>query len=294
LASRPSSDPATQERFVLRVSCRDSIGIVADVSSYLAQRRLFIVETANFGDPETGLFFMRVVFTPTEPGFTAADFNKEFAAVGDKWRMDWELREARVKPNVLILVSKADHCLNDLLYRHRIGALAMNVPAILSNHRTSAWLAERHAIPFIHVPLTPDTRVISEGRILELAETMKADLVVLARYMQVLSDRTCEKLAGRCINIHHSFLPGFKGAAPYTQAYNRGVKLIGATAHYVTPELDEGPIICQAVEPASHADTPDMLSAIGRDIEARVLAQAVKLHIEGRIFLNGSKTVIFG
>lgn len=291
--ARPANIPATSERFVLRMSCMDSIGIVADVATFLASRRLFIVETANFGDPATGLFFMRTVFAPSEPGFTAPKFVSEFAAVAEKWKMDWELRDTRIKPNVLILVSKADHCLNDLLYRHRIGALAMNVPAVVSNHLSSSWLAERHAIEYVHVPVTPETKADSEARILELADTMKADLVVLARYMQVLSDATCRKLAGRCINIHHSFLPGFKGASPYTQAYNRGVKLIGATAHYVTPELDEGPIIAQDVEPAGHADGPETLAAIGRDIEARVLAQAVKLHIEGRIFLNGSKTVVF-
>jgi formyltetrahydrofolate deformylase len=208
--------------------------------------------------------------------------------------MEWELRDARMKPNVLILVSRQDHCLNDLLYRHRIGALAMNVPAVASNHTSSAWLAERHGIPFHHIPVTPETRAVSETRILELAEATKADLVVLARYMQVLSDTTCRKLAGRCINIHHSFLPGFKGAAPYTQAFDRGVKLIGATAHYVTPDLDEGPIITQAVERADHSHDPETLTAIGRDVEARVLSQAVKLHIEGRIFLNDSKRVVFG
>jgi formyltetrahydrofolate deformylase len=284
--------PANDDRFILRASCMDSIGIVADVAGFLAQRRLFIVETKNFGDPVTGRFFLRIVFAPDAPGFTSTAFVQEFAALGDRWKMDWELRDARVKPNVLILVSKADHCLNDLLYRHRIGALAINVPAIVSNHLSCSWLAERHGIPYYHIPVARDGKDASETRILELADSMKADLVVLARYMQILSERTCSALAGRCINIHHSFLPGFKGASPYTQAFNRGVKLIGATAHYVTPDLDEGPIIAQAVEAADHSDTPDMLAAIGRDIEARVLAQAVKLHIEGRIFLNGAKTVV--
>ena len=209
--------------------------------------------------------------------------------------MEWELRDARVKPNVLILVSKADHCLNDLLYRHRIGALAMNVPAdhLQPSLQRMAGRATLHSL-FPRAGGRLDPQAQSETRILELVDAMKADLVVLARYMQVLSERTCERLAGRCINIHHSFLPGFKGAAPYTQAYNRGVKLIGATAHYVTPDLDEGPIITQSVAEAGHADTPDMLAAIGRDTEARVLARAVKLHIEGRIFLNGSKTVVLG
>jgi formyltetrahydrofolate deformylase len=287
------STPTSAERFVLRATCMDAIGIVADVAGFLAQRRLFIVETANFGDPATGLFFMRAVFAPEAAGFTATAFAKEFAPIAKKWKMEWELTDARVKPNVLILVSRADHCLNDLLYRHRIGALPMNVPAIVSNHHSCAWLAERHNIPYYHVPIDRDGKEAAETRILELASAMKADLVVLARYMQILSDKTCRALAGRCINIHHSFLPGFKGAKPYTQAYNRGVKLIGATAHYVTPDLDEGPIIAQAVEAADHADSPEALTNIGRDIEARVLAQAVKLHLEGRIFINGAKTVVF-
>ncbi len=294
MPAQPANIPASKERYVLRVSCRDAIGIVADVAGFLASRRLFIVETENFGDPATGLFFMRTVFAPDTSAFTATKFTAEFASVADKWRMEWDLRDERVKPNALILVSKADHCLNDLLYRHRIGALAMNVPAVVSNHASASWLAERHGIPFFHIPVDRDGKAVSETRILELADAMKADLVVLARYMQVLSDKTCEALTGRCINIHHSFLPGFKGASPYKQAYDRGVKLIGATAHYVTPDLDEGPIIAQAVEPANHSNSPEMLAAIGRDIEARVLAQAVKLHIEGRIFLNGTKTVIFG
>ncbi|MEP7210311.1 MAG: formyltetrahydrofolate deformylase [Alphaproteobacteria bacterium] len=291
--TKSSHQGSSDERFILRGQCRDAIGIVADVSGFLATRRLFIVESADFGDSATGLFFFRIVFSPTAPGFSANAFRKEFSATADKWKMEWELRDSREKPNVLILVSQADHCLNDLLYRQRIGALAMNVPAIVSNHLSCQWLAERHEIPFHYVPVTQATKAASEARILELVEATGADLVVLARYMQILSDATCRKLDRRCINIHHSFLPGFKGARPYTQAFDRGVKLIGATAHYVTPDLDEGPIISQAVERADHADTPDRMAAIGRDTEARVLAQAVKLHVEGRIFLNGMKTVVF-
>jgi formyltetrahydrofolate deformylase len=283
--------PSTSERFILRISCRDDIGIVADIARFLADRKLFIIETANFGDPHTGLFFMRTVFTP-QTGFTETSFKAEFSELAQHWQMDWELRDARARPNVLILVSKQDHCLNDLLYRHRIGALAINVPAIVSNHTTCAWLAERHGIPFYHIPIDREGKDAAETRMLELAEATRSDLVVLARYMQVLSDKTCRKLEGRCINIHHSFLPGFKGAAPYTQAFNRGVKLIGATAHYVTADLDEGPIISQAVERATHVHMPEDLAAIGRDIEARVLASAIKLHTEGRIFLNGSKTIV--
>lgn len=285
--------PESQERFILRASCRDAIGIVADVAGFLAERRLFIAETANFGDAASGLFFMRLLFAPTMPGFTLAKFKAEFGVIADRWSMDWEVIDARAKPNVLILVSTADHCLNDLLYRQRIGSLHMNVPAIVSNHLTCAWLADRNGIPYYHLPIDRDGKETTEARILELVESQKVDLVVLARYMQILSSDMSAKLAGKCINIHHSFLPGFKGAKPYTQAFNRGVKLIGATAHYVTSDLDEGPIIAQAVEPTTHVDQPDVMTAKGRDTEARVLARAVKLHLEGRIFLNGARTVVF-
>jgi formyltetrahydrofolate deformylase len=286
-------DQGTRERFILRAACRDAIGIVADVAVFLTERRLFIAETANFGDAASGMFFMRLLFSPTIEGFTLARFSAEFAAVAQKWGMDWEVIDARAKPNVLILVSTADHCLNDLLYRQRIGSLNMNVPAIVSNHLTCAWLADRHGLPYYHLPNDRIGKEAAEARILELVETLKVDLVVLARYMQILSTELSAKLAGRCINIHHSFLPGFKGAKPYTQAFNRGVKLIGATAHYVTSDLDEGPIIAQAVEPTTHVDQPDVMTAKGRDTEARVLARAVKLHTEGRIFMNGARTVVF-
>ena len=285
--------PESQERFILRASCRDAIGIVAEVAGFLAERRLFIAETANFGDAASGLFFMRLLFAPTMPGFTLAKFKAEFGVIADRWSMDWEVIDARAKPNVLILVSTADHCLNDLLYRQRIGSLHMNVPAIVSNHLTCAWLADRNSIPYYHLPIDRDGKETTEARILELVESQRIDLVVLARYMQILSSEMSAKLAGKCINIHHSFLPGFKGAKPYTQAFNRGVKLIGATAHYVTSDLDEGPIIAQAVEPTTHVDQPDVMTAKGRDTEARVLARAVKLHLEGRIFLNGARTVVF-
>jgi formyltetrahydrofolate deformylase len=285
--------PESQERFILRASCRDAIGIVADVAGFLAERRLFIAETANFGDAASGLFFMRLLFAPTMPGFTLAKFKAEFGLIADRWSMDWEVIDARAKPNVLILVSTADHCLNDLLYRQRIGSLHMNVPAIVSNHLTCAWLADRNSIPYYHLPIDRDGKETTEARILELVESQRIDLVVLARYMQILSSEMSARLAGKCINIHHSFLPGFTGAKPYTQAFNRGVKLIGATAHYVTSDLDEGPIIAQAVEPTTHVDQPDVMTAKGRDTEARVLARAVKLHLEGRIFLNGGRTVVF-
>ncbi len=282
------------DSFILRLSCIDSIGIVAEVASFLAQRRLFITESANYGDRATGLFFYRVKFTPENSDFSRSSFAAEFQSIAKKWNFDWELRDAKVKPNVVIMVSKGDHCLNDLLYRHRTGALNINISAIISNHTTCGWLAERHDIPYYHVPVTKDNKPQAEARMLEVIEDVKADLVVLARYMQVLSDDMCRKLEGRCINIHHSFLPSFKGAKPYHQAFDRGVKLVGATAHYVTPDLDEGPIIAQAVEPADHRLTAEDMAALGRDTEARVLARAVKLHTEGRIFSNEKKTVIFG
>ncbi len=278
--------------FILCVACPDRIGVVAAVSTYLAESGLFITESSHYGDPDTGLFFMRAVFAPTREGFTRAGFDEGFGPLAARYGLTWHLYDARVRPNVVILVSRFDHCLNDLLYRHRIGALDMAVPAIVSNHMDCAWLAERHGIPYFHVAVTRGNKANAERRILEIAEDAKADLVVLARYMQILSDETCAALEGRAINIHHSFLPSFKGAKPYHQAYERGVKIIGATAHYVTQALDEGPIIAQAVEPVSHRHTPDDMIAIGRDIESRVLAQAVKLHIERRIFINGHKTVV--
>ena len=281
------------DSFILRLSCRDSIGIVADVARFLADRRLFITENADFGDSDTNLFFMRMTFSPENTGFSRSAFAEDFEKLAQKWDMEWELRDAKVKPNVLIMVSKGDHCLNDLLYRQRTGGLNINVPAIVSNHLSCAWLAERHDIPYFHVPVTKDSKADAEARLLEIAEDVKADLIVLARYMQVLSDDTCRALKGRCINIHHSFLPSFKGARPYHQAFDRGVKLVGATAHYVTPDLDEGPIITQAVEHTDHRMTAEAMASLGRDTEARVLARAVRLHTEGRIFLNGSKTVVF-
>lgn len=281
------------ERFILRITCRDDIGIVASVATFLAERRLFIVESADFGDPSSGLFFMRVVFASQTSGFEEADFRAAFAAIADTWSMEWTLCSATARPRVMIMVSKSDHCLNDLLYRHRIGALGMDIPAIVSNHTDCAWLAERHEIPFHHISPNDLGKAQAEAALFDLIDSLDVDLVVLARYMQVLSADACKRLEARCINIHHSFLPGFKGARPYHQAWERGVKLIGATAHYVTPDLDEGPIIAQAVEPADHTDTPQSLTAIGRDTEARVLSRAVKLHIEGRIFLNGARTIVF-
>jgi formyltetrahydrofolate deformylase len=277
-------------RYILTIACPDRVGIVAAVSNALADHAGNIVESSQFSDTESGRFFMRLVFDldeATEPALL-----EHFAPLAQRFEMDWRLYDPRQRPRVMILVSKAEHCLNDLLYRHRTGALPMDITAIVSNHLELAHLAEWHAIPFHCLPVTAATKPEQERQILDLIEQTRTELVVLARYMQILSPELCRALAGRAINIHHSFLPGFKGAKPYHQAYARGVKLIGATAHFVTANLDEGPIIEQEVERVDHAHTPEQLAAVGRDIENIVLARAIHYHLERRVFLNGSKTVV--
>jgi formyltetrahydrofolate deformylase len=277
---------------ILTASCPDTTGIAAAVSGFLAGRGLFITESAHFGDPATRRFFMRTVFEMSDmaslPGLRA-----EFATIAARFAMEWRIDDAARRDRVLILVSRFDHCLNDLLYRYRTGALAIDIPAIVSNHGELARLSEWHGIPFRYMPVTADTKTAQEASLLGLIDALSIDLVVLARYMQVLSPEFCRRLDGRCINIHHSFLPSFKGAAPYRQAHARGVKLIGATAHYVTASLDEGPIIEQAVERVDHSHTPEALVALGRDIESAVLARAVRWHVERRILVNDGKTVVF-
>lgn len=278
--------------FILTVGCPDTIGIVAAVAGCLTEQGFFVEESAHFGDRDTGQFFMRTVFTPQQGNFSRGVFSNRFEAIAQKFSMRWRVHDMKVRPRILIMASRHDHCVNDLLYRYRTGAIPMDVTAIISNHLDLAGLAEWHRVPYYHIPVTPETRVQAEARMLEIVADTNTDLVVLARYMQVLSAPTCEELAGRAINIHHSFLPGFKGARPYQKAYARGVKLIGATAHYVTPDLDEGPIIQQGVERVDHTHSPEELTAVGRDVESLTLARAVKLHIEQRVFINGSKTVI--
>jgi len=278
--------------FILTVDCPDTIGIVAAVAGFLTEQGFFVEESAHFGDRDTGQFFMRTVFTPQQGTFSRGVFSSRFEPIAQKFTMHWQVHDMKVRPRVLIMASRHDHCVNDLLYRYRTGAIPMDVPAIISNHLDLAGLAEWHRVPYYHIPVTPETRDQAEARMLEIVADTNTDLVVLARYMQVLSAPTCEQLAGRVINIHHSFLPGFKGARPYQKAYARGVKLIGATAHYVTPDLDEGPIIQQGVERVDHTHSPEELTAVGRDVESLTLARAVKLHIEQRVFINGSKTVI--
>lgn len=283
---------------ILTLSCQDRPGIVAAVSGFLASQRFNIRDSAQFGDHETGLFFMRVSIEDLETGADGQGRPLEqvraaFAPVAAPFDMTWELHDDRARPRVLILVSKFGHCLNDLLYRYSIGALPVEIPAIVSNHRDWYQRAANHDIPYHHWPVTPSSKVRQEKMLRELIDQEKIDLIVLARYMQVLSPDLCRDYSGRIINIHHSFLPSFKGAKPYHQAHARGVKLIGATAHYVTEDLDEGPIIEQEVGRVDHALSPDQLAAVGRDIESLVLARAVKYHVEHRIFLNGHRTVVF-
>jgi formyltetrahydrofolate deformylase len=278
--------------FILTVVCPDTIGIVAEVASYLRDQGHFVEESSHFGDRDTSRFFMRTLFTPQKQAFSRGQFEQGFRSIADRFRMEWQVYDTNVLPRVLIAVSKYDHCLNDLLYRYRTGALPMAIPAIVSNHMDLASLAQWHKIPFFHVPVTAKTKQQAEARLLEIIDDTKADLIVLARYMQVLSDHLCRQLAGKTINIHHSFLPGFKGAKPYQKAHEHGVKLIGATAHYVTSDLDEGPIIEQMVDRVDHTHSPEDLIAVGRDVESQTLARAVKLHIEHRVFLNGRKTVV--
>ena len=266
---------------------------MAAVSGFLVQQNFNIRDSAQFGDAETGLFFMRVSIDDLEGSRTAETVRAAFVPVAAPFGMTWAIHDEREKARILILVSKFGHCLNDLLYRYSIGALPIEIPAVVSNHRDWYQRAAGYDIPYHHWPVTPDNKVQQEQRLLELVQAEKIDLVVLARYMQVLSPALCKALAGRIINIHHSFLPSFKGARPYHQAHSRGVKLIGATAHYVTEALDEGPIIEQEVARVDHAYSPEQLAATGRDIESLVLARAVKYHVEHRIFLNGNKTVVF-
>ncbi len=283
---------AKTHQFVLTLSCPDRLGIVAAISGTLAELRCNIIDSAQFGDADSGRFFMRVSFAaPVKLAMNA--MRAAFAPIFERFEMAAEIHDCERRPRMLILVSRFGHCLNDLLYRHRIGALGVDIPAIVSNHRDFYQLAASHDIPFHHLPVTAATKDKQEARLLELIGEEAVDLVVLARYMQVLSGGLCEALAGRAINIHHSFLPSFKGAKPYHQAHSRGVKLIGATAHYVTADLDEGPIIEQEVIRVDHSATPGDLIAMGRDVENLVLARAVKWHVEHRVLLNGHRTVIF-
>jgi formyltetrahydrofolate deformylase len=281
------------DSYLLTLSCLDRPGIVAAISSYLAQCGGNILEAQQFDDAETGRFFMRVEFA-LNGSVRYEHVHREFGALSRKFEIEWQMRPRAERRRTLILVSKFDHCLVDLLYRQRTGDLDMDVVGVVSNHPREALATPLIGdLPFHYLPVTPATKSDQEAQIKAVIEETDAELIVLARYMQILSNDMAAYLSGRCINIHHSFLPGFKGAKPYHQAYARGVKMIGATAHYVTSDLDEGPIIAQDVENITHADRPDALVAKGRDIERRVLAKAVQLHLEDRVLLNGAKTVVF-
>ena len=280
--------------YVLNATCDSRMGTVAAVSGFLASRQCYITDMQQFDDILSGRFFVRVSFYG-DPDKTPnlESLREQFSEVAKSEAMEWAIHDGQKNPRVLIMVSKFDHCLHDLLYRHRTGELKMEITAVVSNHPDLRGMVESHGLTYIHLPVTPDTKAAQEQRLLEIVDETNSDLVVLARYMQVLSDNLCRQLRGRAMNIHHSFLPGFKGAKPYHQAHERGVKLTGATAHYVTADLDEGPIIEQIVERVDHTYTPEKLAAAGRDSECRALAAAVRFHIEHRVFLNGSRTVVF-
>jgi formyltetrahydrofolate deformylase len=284
----------SDEKFVLIVKCPDTKGIVAAVSGYLADNDASITESNHFNDSMTNQFYMRTVFRADGNKFPPLDLLLDgLRPIARRFDMEWEISRSTVKPRIMLAVSKIGHCLYDILHRWRSGSLDVEIPAVVSNHEDMRSFVEWSGIPFHHLPIRNGQKAEQEAEILRLVADQKIDLVVLARYMQVLSPDMCAQLSGRCINIHHSFLPSFKGAKPYYQAFDRGVKLIGATAHYVTTDLDEGPIIEQEVERVDHSMTPDQLTAIGRDVECVTLARAVKWHVEHRIVLNGSKTVVF-
>ncbi len=280
------------DAFILTLSCPDQPGIVHAVTGFLKEREANITEAAQFNDQSTGLFFARMRFDCTA-GTHIIGLREQFGGLAATLNMAWGLHSANDRVPTVIMVSKLGHCLNDLLFRYRSHLLPLDIRAIVSNHRDYYQLAASYNIPFHHVPVTPGNKPQAEARLLEIVNEEKAELVVLARYMQVLSDDLCRALAGRAINIHHSFLPSFKGAKPYQQAFDRGVKTIGATAHYVTAELDEGPIIEQGTARADHAMDVAQLTAMGRDVESSVLARAVVWHAERRVLVNGHKTVIF-
>ena len=284
---------AGRHEYVLTVDCPDGPGLVYAISGFVAQNSGNILESQQLDDTVSGRFFARIHFEVTDPANTLDTLRHEFDAVASRHAMNWQLWDARAPYRTLIMVSKFGHCLNDLLFRWQSGGLQIEIPAIVSNHRDLEPLAKAYGVDFHHIPVTPDTKAAAEEQLLGLVDSLGIDLVVLARYMQVLSDDLCKQLEGRAINIHHSFLPSFKGAKPYHQAYDRGVKLVGATAHYVTGDLDEGPIIEQDVVRVDHRATAADYVAAGRDVESQVLSRAVAWHAQTRILLNGHRTVVF-
>ena len=279
--------------YVLTLSCPDKPGIVYAVASFLVQHSGNILASQQYGESPDGRFFMRVHFTVPPPGLPLADLERDFSWVAEAFHMSWQLHDQAVRVRTLIMVSRLGHCLNDLLFRWKTGSLPVEVVGVVSNHDDFAELAASYRLPFHHLQVTPQTKAAAEARLLDVIDEARADLIVLARYMQILSGELCKRAEGRMINIHHSFLPSFKGARPYHQAHARGVKLIGATAHYVTPDLDEGPIIEQDVIRVDHTLSAERLAEAGRDVEAQVLARAVTWHAEHRVLLNDDRTVVF-
>ena len=281
------------KEYILRVKCPDKYGIVAKVSTTLNKSNLFILDSAHYGDPENKYFFMRAKLIYSENELDINKFSKFFNKECKSLKMNWSIKEAGYRPNTAIFVSKYGHCLQDLIYRVDSGILPMNVSCIISNHKDHEKLADWHKIPFYYIPVNKNNKKQAEKETRKILKELNIDLIILARYMQILSDQMCKDFFGQIINIHHSFLPSFKGAKPYHQAYQKGVKILGATAHYVSSDLDEGPIIDQSVDRVDHSKTPKDLELIGRDLESITLARAVKYHLERRVFINNSKTVIF-
>ena len=288
-----SNSESTGREFILTLSCPDKPGIVYAVSSFLVQHSANIISSQQYGEPDGGLFFMRVHFSVPPPGRDVRELERDFSWVAESFQMSWRLHVSTERIRTLLMVSQLGHCLNDLLFRWRSGSLPIDITGVVSNHETYRDLTESYKLPYHYIPVTPDTKPAAEAALLSLIDETKTELVVLARYMQILSTEVCKRVEGRMINIHHSFLPSFKGAKPYHQAYAKGVKLVGATAHYVTPDLDEGPIIEQGLIRVDHSYTPERLVEAGRDVEAQVLARAVTWHAEHRVLLNGNRTVVF-
>ncbi|WP_447956732.1 formyltetrahydrofolate deformylase [Vreelandella sp. EE7] len=282
------------DTWIITAQCPSILGTVDVVTRFLKEQHCYITELSSFDDRLGERFFIRAEFRPEREPFNEQAFLEDFTSRADAFEMAFELTPPAKRTGAVILVSKADHCLNDLLYRYRTGQLPLDIRAIISNHPDLEALAEWHDLPYHYLPITPDTKAEQEAQVLDIIQATGAELVILARYMQVLSPRMCGLLDGRAINIHHSLLPGFKGAKPYHQAYEKGVKLVGATAHYINNDLDEGPIIAQGVEPVDHAHYPEDLVAKGRDIECLTLARAIGYHLERRVFLHNGRTVVFG
>jgi formyltetrahydrofolate deformylase len=282
-----------QRRYTLTASCPDRVGIVARVATFIAENQGWILETSHHADADAGRYFMRIEIKADSLAFELAELRRRFQPIAAEFRMDWQITDSAVKKRIVILVSQQEHCLYDILARWQSGELEVEIPCVISNHETFRGFVEWHGIPFHHVPVTPENKAQAHAEMLRLFEAAQGDVMVLARYMQILPPALCEKYPGRIVNIHHSFLPSFVGARPYHQAYLRGVKLIGATCHYVTTELDAGPIIEQDTVRIDHGDSVDDLVRYGKDIEKAVLARGLRYHVEDRVLLNGNRTVVF-